>query len=123
MLRDALDEFLAGKTGRRLHYRILKIILFGSHAKGTWVNDPANATGQLTPEEQKEVAQKHYNHWLESTTQIFCFSQQAIENQWLNQAAFQLNQATERYFSCTLLVCTNYLPKTHNLKHLRSLCA
>ena len=34
-----------------------------------------------------------------------------------------LHQATEHFFSCTLLVCTNYLPKTHNIEHLRSLCA
>ncbi|AJQ95600.1 putative nucleotidyltransferase [Gynuella sunshinyii YC6258] len=42
ILRDTLEDFLQGKTGRRTEYRILKIILFGSHVKGTWVNDPEN---------------------------------------------------------------------------------
>ena len=201
-LRDVLDEFLQGKTGSRLSYRILKIILFGSHAKGTWVNDPANGyvsdydilvivnrpalveeyevwqtvedriqrrvraplgliihtlaevneqlqkghyffkdireqgielfsadnrelalPGDLTAEERKEIAEKHYAQWFESAGRFFHIFHDILGKQWLNEAAFQLHQATERYFSCTLLVCTNYLPKTHNIEHLRSLCA
>jgi HEPN domain-containing protein len=31
-----------------------------------------------------------------------------------------VNQAVERYFSCILLVCTNYRHKTHNIKALYS---
>ncbi|WP_428241551.1 nucleotidyltransferase domain-containing protein, partial [Gynuella sp.] len=42
ILRDTLEDYLQGKTGSKTEYRILKIILFGSHAKGTWVNDPEN---------------------------------------------------------------------------------
>ncbi len=34
-----------------------------------------------------------------------------------------LHQAAERFYGCTLLVCTNYRPKTHNIAQLRSLCA
>jgi len=202
VLRDVLDDFLQGKTGSRLNYRILKIILFGSHAKGTWVNDPANGyvsdydilvivnqpalveeyeiwqtaedriqrrvraplglivhtlgeineqlqkghyffkdireqgielfsaglrelalPGDLTAEERKDIAGKHYAQWFEGADQFYYFSREAISKEWLKQAAFQLHQATERYFACALLVCTNYLPKTHNIEHLRSLCA
>ena len=201
-LRDALDAFLDGKTGQKLHYRILKIILFGSHAKGTWVEDPDNGyvsdydilvivnrpalveeyeiwqaaedrierkvsaelglivhtlsevnenlvqgqfffrdireegielfsadkrelalPGKLTPEERKEIAQKHYDQWFVSASDFFVTFEFDKNRGKLNQAAFLLHQATERFFSCVLLVCTNYLPKTHNLKHLRSLCA
>ncbi len=39
-LRDLLDDFMQDRTGKKAKYRINKIILFGSHAKGTWVNDP-----------------------------------------------------------------------------------
>ncbi|GGX62500.1 HEPN domain-containing protein [Saccharospirillum salsuginis] len=202
VLRDALDEFLAGKTGRRSHYRILKIILFGSYAKGTWVSDPANGyesdydilvivnkpalveeyevwqaaedriirrvsaplglivhtlaevnewldqghyffrdirqegielysadgrelalPGKLTPEERKAIAQKHFDQWFESAEQFFVSFQDDLNRGWYKKAAFMLHQATERFLSCVLLVCTNYLPKTHNLEHLRSLCA
>jgi len=202
VLRDALDEFLDGKTGSKLNYRIQKIILFGSHAKGTWVDDPANGylsdydilvivnqnalvdeyeiwqaaedkiqrrvqaplglivhtladvndqlqkgnyffkdireegielysangrelpmPGKLTEEEWKEIARKHYEQWFKSASKFLTLYQDAISREFLNEAAFLLHQATERYFSCTLLTCTNYLPKTHNLEHLRSLCA
>ncbi len=36
-------------------------------------------------------------------------------------AAFDLHQATERYYACLLLVLTNYKPNTHNLTLLNSL--
>ncbi|ASA58309.1 HEPN domain-containing protein [Vibrio gazogenes] len=42
ILRDTLDDYLQGKNGSKSEFRILKIILFGSHAKGSWVNDPVN---------------------------------------------------------------------------------
>ncbi|MDW6094378.1 HEPN domain-containing protein [Vibrio rhizosphaerae] len=30
---------------------------------------------------------------------------------------------TEHLFACTLLTCTNYLPKSHNIEKLGKLCA
>jgi uncharacterized protein len=202
LLRDVLDAFQQGKTGSRLNYRILKIILFGSHAKGSWVNDPANGyvsdydilvivnqpaaveeyevwqtaedrinrqvsaplglivhtlnevntalreghyffkdireqgielfsfdgrqlpmAGDLTTEEQLKIASKHFSQWFESAFDFYITFNFDRNRGKLKQAAFLLHQATERFFSCTLLVCTNYLPKTHNLEHLRSLCA
>ncbi|WP_038184253.1 HEPN domain-containing protein [Vibrio rhizosphaerae] len=42
ILRDTLEDYLEGKTGSKSEFRILKIILFGSHAKGNWVSDPVN---------------------------------------------------------------------------------
>ncbi|KUI97449.1 HEPN domain-containing protein [Vibrio sp. MEBiC08052] len=42
ILRDTLENYLEGKTGSKSEFRILKIILFGSHAKGNWVSDPIN---------------------------------------------------------------------------------
>ncbi|SHE29251.1 HEPN domain-containing protein [Vibrio gazogenes] len=42
ILRDTLDDYLEGKTGSKSEFRILKIILFGSYAKGNWVRDPVN---------------------------------------------------------------------------------
>ncbi|TBR44841.1 HEPN domain-containing protein [Marinomonas agarivorans] len=201
-LRNALDDFVATKTGSKAHYKILKILLFGSHAKGTWVNDPINGyvsdydilvivnkptlveefdvwqtaedqiarhvsaplglivhsleevntmlqqghyffkdireqgielytvankslqtPGQLTAAEQLAIANKHFSIWHESADQFFITAQEHTTRQWLSKAAFELHQAAERFLACTLLVCTNYLPKTHNIEHLRSLCA
>jgi uncharacterized protein len=42
VLRDEFEQFVSFSEGKKKHSRILKIILFGSHAKGNWVNDPAN---------------------------------------------------------------------------------
>lgn len=36
-------------------------------------------------------------------------------------AAFLMHQATERAFSCYLLVTSFYVPRSHNIKFLRSL--
>ncbi|WP_077335190.1 HEPN domain-containing protein [Vibrio ruber] len=42
ILRDTLEDYLQGKTGSKSEFRILKVILFGSYARGDWVNDPVN---------------------------------------------------------------------------------
>jgi len=42
VLRDELEQITGFANGRKKHSKILKIILFGSHATGQWVNDPAH---------------------------------------------------------------------------------
>ena len=42
VLRDEFEQVIGFATGKKKHGRILKIILFGSHATGKWVNDPAH---------------------------------------------------------------------------------
>ncbi len=203
VLRDTLDDFLRNKNGSKAEFRILKIILFGSYAKGTWVSDRPNGyisdydilvivnrsslveeyavwhsaeeqiarrvtsaplglivhtlnevhqqlqqghyffadireqgielfsadkrelpmPGNLSESERVAVASKHYSIWFENAIQFFSISQDLLVRNWLNNSAFQLHQAAERLFACTLLVCTNYLPKTHNIESLRSMCA
>ncbi|SIO95395.1 HEPN domain-containing protein [Vibrio spartinae] len=204
ILRDTLEEYLVGKQGSKAEFRILKIILFGSHAKGGWVRDIPNGyvsdydilvivnkpslveedlvwrraeeqidrkvksaplglivhtleevneqlrqghyffkdireegieifaatprelaePGDLSDEERRQIAQGHYDYWFESAQQFFHFFGQALsDKKWLSNAAFQLHQSTERFFACTLLVLTNYLPKTHNIEKLKKYCA
>ncbi|MBJ7537468.1 HEPN domain-containing protein [Marinomonas transparens] len=206
VLLDEMDTYLLGKTSKKKHFRILKIVLFGSQAKGTQVYDPANGyvsdydvlvivnqeelveefdiwnkaeekierrigrplglivhsihdinqrlhegqyffkdireegieiyacdtrelprPGNLTLDEQKTIAQKHYNQWFESADgflEIFwmMIEKDLSKKKYINLAAFNLHQAAERFYSCTLLVTTNYLPKTHNIELLRSYC-
>jgi len=43
VLRDEFEQVTGFATGKKKHGRILKIILFGSHATGKWVNDPAHS--------------------------------------------------------------------------------
>jgi len=42
VLRDEFEQVTGFADGKKKHSRILKIILFGSHATGKWVNDPAH---------------------------------------------------------------------------------
>ncbi|ASA57856.1 HEPN domain-containing protein [Vibrio gazogenes] len=203
ILRDTLEDYLQGKNGSKSEFRILKIILFGSHAKGSWVNDPINGyisdydilvivnkaalveedvvwqrakeqidrkvtsaplglivhdlqevnerlqqghyffkdireegielfaatpkplaePGDLTEAEKQEIARKHYEQWFESAVQFIALHQVTMQNHWLKKAAFLLHQASEHLFACTLLTCTNYLPKSHNIEKLGKLCA
>ncbi|TBR41118.1 HEPN domain-containing protein [Marinomonas agarivorans] len=206
LLRDELDAFLQGKTGKRSEFRILKIILFGSQTKGTQVYDPANGyvsdydilvivnkaalvdefeiwsaveekverriqrplglivhtltdinqrlhegqyffkdireegielysvdkrelaqPGDLTLAEQKAIEEKHYEQWFESADgflEVFgiMMGKDLSQKKYINLAAFNLHQATERFYACTLLVATNYLPKTHDIEKLRNAC-
>ena len=84
--------------------------------------------GNLTLEEQKTIAQKYYEQWFTSANVFLEFFEMAMnkdlsQKKYINFAAFNLHQATERFYACTLLVTTNYLPKTHNIEQLRSYCA
>lgn len=200
VLRDEFEQVTGFANGKKKHSRILKIILFGSHATGKWVNDPAHGyvsdydilvilnhsklveeykiwhaaedrialqvrpplnilvhtlrevnealtqgqyfftdikregivlyesnsrelaeAGNLTPEEYQAIAEKHYEQWFESAGEFFEFYEIALEKKYYKKAAFELHQATERYYICLLLVLTNYKPNTHNLKLLNSL--
>ncbi|WP_159440425.1 HEPN domain-containing protein [Vibrio ruber] len=204
ILRDTLEDYLEGKTGSKSEFRILKIILFGSHAKGNWVSDPVNGyisdydilvivnkaalvenyvvwqraeeqidrkvksaplglivhdlqevnerlqqghyffkdireegielfaatpkpliePGDLTEEELREIARKHYEQWLKAGSDyVKTYHYHQSEEDMINLAAFDLHQATERFFACVLLTCTNYLPKSHNIEKLSKLCA
>ncbi|QMV13631.1 HEPN domain-containing protein [Vibrio spartinae] len=203
VLRDTLDDFLRNKNGSKAEFRILKIILFGSHAKGTWVSDRPNGyisdydilvivnrsslveeyavwhsaeeqiarrvtsaplglivhtlnevhqqlqqghyffadireqgielfsadkrelpmPVNLSEAEFRVIAETHFNHWFKSAGNYYKHYQLSLEDDDINLSAFMLHQATERLFACTLLVCTNYLPKTHNIESLRSMCA
>jgi len=200
ILRDELEQVTGFANGRKKHSKILKIILFGSHATGKWVNDPAHGyvsdydilvilnrrelveeykiwhsaedrialqvrqplnilvhtlsevndalargqyfftdikregivlyetdnrelaeAGNLTPEEYKTIAEKHFEQWFKSAISFYDNYEYKLSKEDLKNAAFQLHQATERFYACLLLVLTNYKPNTHNLKQLNSL--
>jgi uncharacterized protein len=202
LLQDEFKTVYSNKTSQiKLSGRILKIILFGSHAKETWVNDPEHGyvsdydilvivnheklvedfrfwnqveeriqkeitapfspivhsltdvnaqlkeghyffkdirqggillydgnhkplvvPGNLSPEEAKEIAEKHFQQWFNSAISFHIDFGHGMDRSDYKKAAFELHQATERFFACSLLVYTNYRPKTHNLKHLLNLC-
>ena len=200
VLREEFEKNVNTGKGDKDKGKIQKIILFGSHATGKWVKDPANGyvsdydilvivnkeklveeykiwqiaedrielrvrpplniivhtlsevndfihqgqyffsdirkqgiilfetdkrelslPGNLTPEELKKIALEDYKYWFEGAKSFLIDFGHCMERQDYKKASFELHQATERFYSCLLLVLTNYKPNSHNLKLLNSL--
>lgn len=80
----------------------------------------------LTAADAYEMAAQHLNEWLPSTDRALATANDQIlkgadELGWRKDAAFTLHQAAERAYTCFLLVRSHYVPRSHNLKFLRSL--
>lgn len=79
---------------------------------------------ELPKAEARAEAKGYFERWF-STAQrsIRTFELQRGEGDdehWRRKAAFELHQATEQLYHCTLLVLTLYSPKSHKLNFLRS---
>ena len=206
-LRKGFDFAIARRTMPRLRGgRLLKIILFGSYARGDWVEDPVGryfsdydllvivdreeltdvpefwarteeqllaelASGAnlrtpvsliyhslddvneklrlgryffmdilregialfeepgqpfaepkpLSPAEALKETQDYFEEWFESAGAFLKGANYYCSIDRPKEAAFQLHQATERFYHCLFLVRTLYSPKTHNLNQLRQL--
>ncbi|MEI8633215.1 hypothetical protein P4S72_16570 [Vibrio sp. PP-XX7] len=79
--------------------------------------------GDLTEEERRIIAQKHFDQWIASVDDDLATYKFTRNDLRLKKAAFELHQATEHLYACALLTCTNYLPKSHNIEKLGKLCA
>ncbi|PCD02438.1 nucleotidyltransferase [Sphingomonas spermidinifaciens] len=78
----------------------------------------------LPPDEARAEAEKHFERWFAiAQRSLTTFKLQRAEGDdryWRAKAAFELHQATEQLYHCTLLVLTLYSPKSHKLNFLRS---
>lgn len=74
----------------------------------------------LTPEETRKEAQGYFDQWFDSAGKFLLAAEFLVSKDAPKEAAFQLHQATERYYHCVLLVLTLYSPKSHKLNFLRS---
>ena len=68
--------------------------------------------------ERRAYAEKCFTDWFKSANGFLRQHEHAVNDGELNIAAFELHQATERFYHCALLVLTAYKPKTHNLDDL-----
>jgi predicted nucleotidyltransferase/HEPN domain-containing protein len=75
----------------------------------------------LSAAEALRETQEYYEEWFVTANQFYRQFQHAVADGAPNVAAFQLHQATERFYHCLFLVRTLYSPKTHNLNQLRQL--
>ncbi|CDM62437.1 MULTISPECIES: HEPN domain-containing protein [Rhizobium] len=74
----------------------------------------------LTAENEREEAEQHFERWLPNASYCITQAENAISDGMVNHAAFDLHQATERFYHCVLLTLTLYSPKSHRIKVLRS---
>ncbi|BBE33316.1 HEPN domain-containing protein [Sphingosinicella microcystinivorans] len=112
-LDDVNDKL---KLGRYFFTDIVKdgIVLFEERGH------PFETPRKLTPAEALKETQDYYDEWFESAIAFSKGAQYYISIDRPKEAAFQLHQATERYYHTLFLVRTLYSPKTHNLNRLRS---
>ena len=83
--------------------------------------------GNLTVAERKQISEKYFQQWFPSAYvnwEVYevVMAKDLTKKEYINNAAFNLHQATERLYSCVLLVITHYLPKTHDIERFRSFC-
>ncbi len=73
---------------------------------------------ELSLEERKYYAQTDFDNWFQSANEFFDnFEHNFILERYKN-AAFQLHQATERFYTALLLTFSSYKPKLHDLEKL-----
>jgi len=79
----------------------------------------------LTAADAYEMAKGYFDQWLHSVDvwieRARIATSKADDLEWRKSAAFDLHQAAERAYTCFLLVRSQYVPRSHNLKFLRSL--
>jgi uncharacterized protein len=83
---------------------------------------PLASPKPLPPDIARGEAAGYFDNFFSSAGRRFELARVAIERGYFNEAAFDLHQAVERLYHCTLLTLTLYTPKTHKLRFLRSQC-
>lgn len=73
----------------------------------------------LANTEKRLKAQRYFNTWFPQAKEFIIDCKHAFDRGSLNKSVFELHQATECLYYVTLLVFTDYKPKTHNLWKLR----
>ncbi|HST20945.1 MAG TPA: HEPN domain-containing protein [Blastocatellia bacterium] len=73
---------------------------------------------KLTPEERKQIAQEDFKYWFKSANEFLIDFGHAFKRRSYSKAAFELHQATERFYTTILLVFTHYKPKEHDIRTL-----
>jgi uncharacterized protein len=96
----SLDEANAGLTqGRYFFIDIARDGIALYEADGKELAEPK----PMTPHAALEMAREYYEEWFPSGGQFMHHYRSSISEGWWNNAAFQLHQATERYYNCALL--------------------
>ncbi|WP_137754147.1 HEPN domain-containing protein [Sphingopyxis sp. L1A2A] len=84
------------------------------------VDDELPEPQPKSPHAALELAREYFDEWFPSADEFADDFRSNLERERLKKAAFELHQATERYYHCALLVCSFYTPHVHNLAFLRT---
>ena len=76
---------------------------------------------EMSPTEVQAKARRDFDNWFESANEFFDTFEDDLKKERYKKAAFELHQATERYYGAIQLVFTGYKPKTHDLEDLGNL--
>ncbi len=72
----------------------------------------------LTPRQRKQIAEEHFKQWFKSAKEFYDNFVVNFEKRRYKNAAFQLHQATERFYSAITLVFVNYRFRLHDIEKL-----
>ncbi|WP_348539990.1 HEPN domain-containing protein, partial [Rhizobium sp. rho-13.1] len=81
---------------------------------------PLTEPKSLAPEAERQEAQRHFDQWFPDAVEFIAIAEFCLSRKNFKLAAFNLHQATERFYHCALLVLTLYSPKSHRLNMLRT---
>nr|AUN36948.1 hypothetical protein [uncultured bacterium] len=73
---------------------------------------------KLSSEERKQIAQEDFKYWYKSAREFYDDFKSNLEKRRYSKSAFELHQATERFYTTILLVFTHYKPKEHDIRTL-----
>jgi uncharacterized protein len=74
---------------------------------------------KLSDTERKQKSQRYFDTWFPQAEEFIIDCRNAFIRNSLKKSVFELHQAVECLYYVTLLVFTDYKPKTHNLWKLR----
>ena len=90
--------------------------------EGITLHDSKNYTlarrRKLDPAERAELAKTDFNMWFNSAKDFYAQFEYALKRRKYKLAAFELHQATERFYIAIMLVFSGYKPKTHDIEKL-----
>lgn len=72
----------------------------------------------IPPEQRKILAQKYFDKWFESAKRFYGLFETSLEKSWNKEAAFNLHQATERFYGAVTLVFIHYRYRLHDIEIL-----
>ncbi|MDD5597552.1 MAG: HEPN domain-containing protein, partial [Victivallaceae bacterium] len=76
------------------------------------------AVKELDMKQRLDNARRDFSNWFESANEFLDTTFDDIKKKRYKKAAFELHQATERFYHTVLLVFTGYKPKLHDLEEL-----